>query len=163
MEIDYDGYKHDGEIRLLNKKKNLKGVGIGRTDLKHSARNYTHIVHKQSHNSYKNILKNGISKGADTQWMKSTTSNRRKRDYYDLNVYDYKEMKYLGDVCKTKKSVDELQKIKRFLDDISDDEINMIECKKCRYFYMYMKELPEIKTSLDANDVKEIYRNRNIK
>lgn len=158
--------KSQGEQNIKYKKKNLGRVGRSRSDGNTSQRGMIVISRRKSHHSRRQVLNAGVKEGADSMWLPSTScvqSRKHAISYSDTCFDSFKKWRYLGDICKMPdKSVDDLKEIKRILQEIPDEDINQIACIRCRYFYQYMKKLPEIKCGTDANTIKEIYRNRNI-
>ena len=158
--------KAKGRTNKINKKKNLKGVGLGRSDVYHSKRGILKMYRRHSHHSRRNVIKNGISDGANTYWLPSTSSiNSHNLWRLDTAFDSFKKWKYTGDICKVvhnKKSSEDIITIKKLVEEYPN-EIEQIKCKYCRFYFQKVKEFPDILNHNDTNHIKELYRNRYIK
>jgi hypothetical protein len=165
--MEYETQKQHGAQKYQNKKKNEGGIGTGRSDEYMSKRGRIKKYDRYTHHSRRQVLDEGVANGAQEAWLPTTTCSQRRapsRGWRSHAFHGFKKYRYQGEICqlleKNKRTPEENEIIKE-LAEIGIEQ--NIPCKRCQYYYKMLDELPDLDTVENIQDVKEMYRNRNIK
>lgn len=157
--------KYRGEKKYQNKKKNMGRRGQGRSDGNSNQRGKTRLHDRYSHHSRRRVLDEGISRGAEEDWLPSTTCKQKHKNWEPV-FNGFNKWRYRGDICKflekNNRTSEENKIIKELFEQYPQME-KQINCRRCRYYYQMLSELPNLESVDEIQDVKEMYRNRNLK